>query len=202
MLIRGAAKLQRPQCGGRQRCGGSEEYPLRTAMALRTDRADLRRRAARHRSLLALHRQGQAGQANPLTKPTAKLLRGCLSDRDAAPTDPLFPNRHGRQLSRDAVADLLSKHVTTATRQSPSLAEKHVTPHVLRHTAAMALLHAGVDISTIALWLGHATTKATEVYLHADLALKEQALARTAPPAVGRNRYHAADSLIRFLQSW
>ena len=145
--------------------------------------------------------KGRRARQTPLTKPTAKLLRGWLSHRDAAPADPLFPNRHRGRLSRDAVADLLSKHVTTATRSCPSLAEKHVTPHVLRHTAAMALLHAGVDISTIALWLGHATTKATEVYLHADLALKEQALARTAPPGVGRNSYHADDSLIRFLES-
>jgi len=145
--------------------------------------------------------KGRRARHTPLTKPTARLLRSWISERSATPADPLFPNRHGGRLSRDAVAELLSKHVTTAATRCPSLASKHITPHVLRHTAAMALLHAGVDASTIALWLGHATTKATEVYIHADLELKEQALARTAPPAVGRNRYHAPDPLIRFLES-
>jgi integrase/recombinase XerD len=145
--------------------------------------------------------KGRRARQTPVTKPTAKLLRGWLTERHATPTDPLFPNRHGGRLSRDAIADLLAKHVATATPRCPSLAAKHITPHVLRHTAAMALLHAGIDTSTIALWLGHATTKATQIYIHADLALQEQALARIAPPTVGRNRYHAPDPLIRFLES-
>ncbi|MDP4511518.1 tyrosine-type recombinase/integrase [Nonomuraea turcica] len=79
--------------------------------------------------------------------------------------------------------------------------KQRATPHTLRHTAAMALLHAGVDTSTIALWLGHATTKATDVYLHADLATKEKALARTALPSVGTRRYRPGDTLLAFLEN-
>jgi integrase/recombinase XerD len=87
-----------------------------------------------------------------------------------------------------------------AARQCPTLSTKNVTPHTLRHTAAMNLLHAGVDTSTIALWLGHAGTKATQAYLHADLALKEAALARTSPPAARRHRYQPPDHLLAFLE--
>lgn len=145
--------------------------------------------------------KGRKHRRVPLTRPTARLLRDWLAERHAAPNDPLFPNRAGGRLSTDAVADLLSKHVTTAAKQCPSLTGKHVSPHTLRHTCAMNLLHAGVDLATIGLWLGHATTKATSIYLHADLALKEQALARTAPPAVGQQRYQPTDTLLTFLES-
>ena len=88
-----------------------------------------------------------------------------------------------------------------ATAACSTLASKNVTPHTMRHTAAMTLLHAGVDTSTIALWLGHASTKATDVYLHADMALKERALARTAQGTENAKRYHPADSLLAFLES-
>lgn len=145
--------------------------------------------------------KGRKDRCTPLTRPTAQLVRDRLTERRGGPTDPLFPNRAGGRLSTDAVADLLAKHVTTAARRCPSLATKRVSPHTLRHTAAMTLLHAGADTSTIALWLGHAGTKATQVYLHADLALKEAALARTAPPAVERARYHPPDQLLAFLES-
>jgi integrase/recombinase XerD len=144
--------------------------------------------------------KGRKQRCTPLPRPTARLLRQWITDRHAAPGDPLFPNRTGGHLSRDAVADLLDKYVPTAAAACPTLASKTVTPHTLRHTAAMRLLHAGVDTSTIALWLGHASTKATDVYLHADMALKEQALARTAPPAGGAKRYHPTDTLLAFLE--
>jgi integrase/recombinase XerD len=145
--------------------------------------------------------KGRKQRVTPLTRPTARLLRRWIDDRHAAPADPLFPNRAGGHLSRDAVADLLDKYVPIAASSCPTLATKNVTPHTLRHTAAMALLHAGVDTSTIALWLGHASTKATDVYLHADLAIKEKALARTAPPGVGTRRYRPGDRLLAFLEN-
>jgi site-specific recombinase XerD len=145
--------------------------------------------------------KGRKQRCTPLTKPTARLLQRWITARHAAPGDPLFPNRAGGHLSRDAVADLLDKHLPTAVERCPALASKNVTPHTLRHTAAMALLTAGVDTSTIALWLGHASTKATDVYLHADLALKERALARTAPRDIATKRYRPTDSLLNFLEN-
>jgi len=145
--------------------------------------------------------KGRKQRVTPLIRPTARLLQRWITDRSAKPGDPLFPNRAGGRLSRDAVADLLIKYIPIAAATCPTLVAKNVTPHTLRHTAAMALLHAGVDTSTIALWLGHASTKATDVYLHADLATKEKALARTAPPGVGTRRYRPGDSLLNFLES-
>jgi site-specific recombinase XerC len=145
--------------------------------------------------------KGRKERCTPLTRSSVTVLRDWLSERAGAPGDPLFPSRNGGRLSPDAVADLLTKHVETAAFQCPSLATKRVTPHVLRHSCAMALLHAHVDISTIALWLGHSGTKATQVYSHADLVLKEQALARTAPHAVARHRYKAPDTLLAFLEA-
>jgi integrase/recombinase XerD len=112
----------------------------------------------------------------------------------------LFPNVHGGALSPDAVQGLLARHVATAARLCPSLQRKRVTPHVLRHSAAMELLQAGVDISVIALWLGHESIKTTQVYLHAHLALKEAALARIEPcDGQKRGRYKPADRLLAFL---
>ena len=145
--------------------------------------------------------KGRKERCTPLTRPTARVVRDWLTERHGEPTDPLFPNRAGGRLSADAAADLLAKHLATAADRCPSLKAKRVSPHTLRHTAAMTLLRAGVDTSTIALWLGHAGTKATQVYLHADLALKEAALARTAPPTVGRVRYQPPDQLLAFLES-
>ena len=102
-------------------------------------------------------------------------------------------------MSSDAVTTMITKHAHTAARACPSIAGKTVTPHTLRHTAAMTLLHAGVDITVIALWLGHESPGTTRVYLHADMALKESAIARTAPPGTQPGRYQAPDSLLAFL---
>ncbi|MFF3159865.1 tyrosine-type recombinase/integrase [Streptomyces sp. NPDC057910] len=145
--------------------------------------------------------KGRKQRCTPLTKPTARLLQRWITTRHAAPGDPLFPSRGGGHLSSDAVADRLHKYLPAAAERCPALVSKNVTPHTLRHTAAMALLTAGVDTSTIALWLGHASTKATDVYLHADLAMKEQALARTAPRSTPTKRYRPADSLLSFLEN-
>jgi integrase len=137
----------------------------------------------------------------PLTPATAKLLKAWLHQRRARPDDPVFATRNGAPLSTDAVEDLVDKHTATATADCPSLAAKRVTPHTLRHTCAMNLLGAGVDLTTIALYLGHANTRATEIYLHADLALKERALARTAPTPAAARRYRPPDALLAFLES-
>lgn len=145
--------------------------------------------------------KGRKQRVTPLTSQTVAVLTVWLRERAGNPSDPLFPSRRGRPLTTDAVAWLLTKHVTTATRRCPTLASKNVTPHVLRHTAAMRLLQAGVDTSVIALWLGHESVQSTQVYLHADLALKEQALARTTPPQTAPGRYRPTDKLLAFLEA-
>jgi integrase/recombinase XerD len=129
------------------------------------------------------------------------ILRDWLREREGRPDDSLFPTHTGTTLSRDALEHRLATHATTATHQYPQLHSKRVTPHVLRHTAAMRLLQAGVDTSIIALWLGHEQTDTTQIYLHADLALKEQALARTKPPDVTAGRYRPPDTLLAFLEA-
>ena len=116
------------------------------------------------------------------------------------PGDPLFPTSRGQPLSRDAVELLVARHAETAQAASPTLRGKTVSPHVLRHTAAMSLLHAGVDITVIALWLGHERTETTQIYIHADQTIKQRALDRTTPPGIRPGRYHPPDSLLAFLE--
>lgn len=128
-------------------------------------------------------------------------MRAWLHERNGQPADPLFPTVHGGQLSRDAVEDLLAKHVRTASSHCPSLKQKRVSPHVLRHAAAMDLLLHGVDRSVIALWLGHESVETTQVYLHANMQLKQAALAKTAPLDVRTGRYSPGDRLLAFLKS-
>ena len=143
--------------------------------------------------------KGRKQRITPLTRQTIGVLRAWLAENPGAPTCPLFPANHGGRLSRDAVERLLAKHAAVAAQRCPTLTVKHVSPHVLRHTSAMRLLHAGVDTTVIALWLGHESTRTTDIYLQADLALKEKALARTAPPRTHAGRYRAPDSLLAFL---
>jgi integrase/recombinase XerD len=145
------------------------------------------------------HGKGRKDRATPLTSQTVKVLRAWLAERAAAPAEPLFPTRAGHPLSRDAVERLVAKHATAAAMTCPSITAKNVTPHTLRHSTAMALLHAGVDTSVIALWLGHEDAETTQVYLHADMTIKEQALARVLPPHTKPGRYHAPDTLLAFL---
>jgi integrase len=147
------------------------------------------------------HGKGRKDRVTPLTKPVARLLADWLTELRPAPTGLVFPTRIGGRLSTDAVADLLAKHLAVAARGCPSLAGKNVTPHTLRHTTAMDLLHAGVDTTVIALWLGHASTRSTNPYLHADLKIKEAALALTAPHPAARHRYQPTDTLLAFLES-
>lgn len=145
--------------------------------------------------------KGRKERVTPLTSQTVAVLRVWLRQQPGNPGDPLFPTRRGGRLSPDAIQWLVAKYTTVATPQCASLRGKHVTPHTLRHSAAMSLLQAGVDLSTIALWLGHESPRSTQPYLHADLALKERALARTAPPNTKPGRYRPPDTLLAFLKS-
>ncbi len=150
---------------------------------------------------LRCHGKGRKERITPLTTQTCRLLRVWLTEQRGEPDDPLFPSRRRGALSRDAVALLVTKHAAAAGQRCAALAGKTVSPHVLRHTCAMSLLAVGVDISVIALWLGHEGTETTQIYLHADLAIKERALARTAPAGTKPGRYHAPDSLLAFLEA-
>ncbi len=147
------------------------------------------------------HGKGRKDRATPLTRQTITVLRAWLAERRGRPGDPLFPTRAGRRLSRDAVERLVARHAAAAATRCPSLAGKNVTPHTLRHSAAMALLHAGVDTSVISLWMGHEDPASTQIYLHADMTIKEKALARVQPPTAQPGRYHAPDSLLAFLDT-
>jgi integrase/recombinase XerD len=145
--------------------------------------------------------KGRKQRCTPLTRPTVTTLRAWMRERGGQPADPLFPTSRGRALSRDTVALLITRHAATAGQSCPSLQAKTVTPHTLRHTAAMRLLHAGVDTSVIALWMGHEKTDTVQIYLHADLSLKERALARTTPPGTTPGRYRPPDDLLAFLEA-
>jgi len=139
-------------------------------------------------------------RCTPLRPDVSKALRAWLSEIDSASDAPVFPSSRGGRLSHDAVQRLVAKHAAAASRRCRSLAKKRVTPHVLRHSAAMALLHSGVDRTVIAMWLGHESVETTQIYLHADMRLKEQAMARTTPTAVAPGRYRPDDSLLAFLE--
>jgi integrase/recombinase XerD len=144
--------------------------------------------------------KGRKDRITPLTAQGAQALKTWLAERRGTAAEPLFPSLRRGPLSRDAVALLLSKHAKAAARTCRSLATKDVTPHVLRHTCAMQLLAAGIDVTVIALWLGHEQIESTNMYLHADLGIKERALARTAPASIKPGRYRAPDSLLAFLE--
>ena len=145
--------------------------------------------------------KGRKQRCTPLRRETAAVMAAWLRERNGQPTDPVFPSIRGGALSRDAVERLVANHAKTAQRRCASLVRKHVTPHVLRHTAAMDLLQHGVDRAVIALWLGHESVETTQMYLHADMRLKEQALARTAPLNLAPRRYQPRDRLLAFLES-
>ncbi len=145
--------------------------------------------------------KGRKTRCIPLRKEITAALRLWLRERNAQPTEVLFPSARGRPMSRDGVEYLLAKHVAAARLRCPTLKSKRVTPHVLRHTTAMDLLEHGVDRSVIALWLGHESMETTQTYLHANLALKQRALAKTEPFTGQSRRYRPPDQLMAFLQS-
>jgi len=145
--------------------------------------------------------KGRKQRVTPLTRGMVAVLRVWLAERAGQPPEPLFTTCSGHVLSRDALERRLAKHAASAARTCPSLSHKRITMHVLRHTAAMRLLHAGVDTSVIALWLGHEQVETTQIYLHADLALKERALARTTPAHTTPGRYRPPDAILAFLEA-
>jgi site-specific recombinase XerD len=150
---------------------------------------------------VSCHGKGRKDRITPLLTGTVTTLKNWLAERAGGPSDPLFATRRGRTLTRDAIEHRLAKHTASAAERCPSLHSKRVSAHVLRHTSAMQLLHAGVDTAVIALWLGHEREETTQIYLHADLRLKEQALARTKPPTTKPGRFRPSDSLLAFLES-
>jgi integrase/recombinase XerD len=161
-------------------------------------RTDLHLGAGAH---VACHGKGRKDRITPLTTATVAVLRDWLGEQRGDPTDPLFPTRRGRPLSRDAIEHRITLYAAKAAIDCPTLHGKTITAHVLRHTTAMRLLQAGVDTSVIALWLGHASVDTTQIYLHADMNLKEKALARTRPPNGRTGRYQPPDSLIAWLEA-
>lgn len=145
--------------------------------------------------------KGRKQRSTPLRQDTLKILDVWLNERAGGADDPLFPTVRGTKLSRDALECLVRKHTLAASKSCPSLIGKRVSPHVLRHSTAMELLHHGVDQSVIALWLGHESVETTQVYIHADLRLKEQALARIAARESRPGRYRPDDALLAFLEA-
>ena len=143
--------------------------------------------------------KGRKQRITPLTAATTAVLGGWLAERSGQAADPLFITRRGTPLSRDALERRIARYTATAALTCPTLREKKVSPHVLRHSAAMQLLNAGVDTSVIALWMGHENVATTQVYIHADLALKERAIARTAPQGTPPGRYKPPDIVLAFL---
>lgn len=154
-----------------------------------------------HGAHVRCYGKGRKERCTPLNRQVTRVLRAWLRERNGAPCDALFPSLRGSPLSADAVQRLVTKYATLAREQCRSLKGKRISPHVLRHTTAVHLLQAGVDRSVIALWLGHEHLETTQIYLAADLAMKERALARTAPLPAHVPRYRPADALLTFLQS-
>jgi integrase/recombinase XerD len=144
--------------------------------------------------------KGRKERCTPLARPTVAVLKAWIREQGREDSKTLFPSSRGGPLSADGVQHLLARHVTQARKACVSLRKKRVSPHVLRHAAAMELLQAGVDRAVIALWLGHESVDTTQIYLDADLALKEQALAKTNPIKRAPKRYQPEDELLTFLK--
>jgi site-specific recombinase XerD len=170
---------------------------LRISELIGLTRADVHLGPGAH---LSCHGKGRKDRITPLTSSTVTELRDWLTEYDGSQNAPLFSTRRGDKLSRDAIEHRLTHYARQAADRCASLHGKTITAHVLRHTTAMRLLHAGVDTSVIALWLGHESVDTTQIYLHADLELKEKALARTRPPHSRTGRYQPSDSLIAWLE--
>lgn len=145
--------------------------------------------------------KGRKERATPLTRATVNVLRAWLNEIASSDDAIVFPNARGTRLSADAVQHLLAKHVEHACKNCPSLRDKRVTPHVLRHTAAMELLQAGVERSVIALWLGHESIETTQIYLDANLQIKQAALDKVDPHTGHLGRFRPDDLLLAFLKA-
>lgn len=171
---------------------------LRLSELTGLQRADLSMGTGAHVRVVG---KGRKERCTPLSRNTRAVMTAWLQEPAIAPGQPLFPNARGGRLSAHGVHYLLAKHVDTAAQACPSLKRKRVTPHVLRHTTAMDLLQAGVEQAVIALWLGHESIETTQIYFDANLALKEQVLAKTTPPDGTPGRYRPDDKLLAFLKS-
>jgi len=145
--------------------------------------------------------KGRKERCTPLTKPTIVGLKAWIREQGAESTNILFPSSRGGRLSADAVQYMVRKYVKVAGKKCPSLTRKRVSPHVLRHTTAMELLQGGVDKTLIALWLGHESAETTQIYLDANLRMKEEALSKVAPIKTKAGRYQPDDHLLAFLKS-
>ena len=145
--------------------------------------------------------KGRKTRCTPLGREVAAALEPWLAERGGGPDEPVFPSSRGGFLSADALQRLVARYIATASAKCSSLAGRSITPHTLRHTTAMTLLRRGVDQTVIALWLGHESTETTQVYLHADMRLKERALGHSHPSGVPPSRFKPSDSLLAFLQS-
>lgn len=150
---------------------------------------------------VCVYGKGRKERTVPLWKETIKHLKKWIKEIDVDSKSPLFPNASGRFLTRSGVESRLKRAVADAACQCPSLEKKIVSPHTIRHTTAMHLLQSGVDITVIALWLGHESTETTHMYVEADLAMKERALDRLEQPKSNQSRYRPSDDLLKFLDS-
>jgi site-specific recombinase XerD len=171
---------------------------LRVSELIRLRRADVVLGRGAH---VRCEGKGRKQRCTPLGRDTAALVDTWLRADLKPESNWVFPSRRGGPLSRDAIEELVARYAHVAQQGCPSLKEKRVTPHVLRHSAAMRLLAHGVDRSVIALWLGHESVDTTQMYLHADLRLKERALACVEPLGVTPARYRPDDTLLSFLES-
>ena len=160
--------------------------------------ADIRTQAGPHVHCTG---KGRKERDTPLLPATVRILKAWLAERGGQPGDPLFPGPSGQRLSRDAVERRVRLYHQRASAGCRSLAAKHVTVHTLRHSAAMRLLRAGVDITVIALWLGHESLTSTQAYIHADMQQKQEAIEKTAPPGSKQKRYRPPDHLLEFLEN-
>jgi len=154
-----------------------------------------------HSAHVTIHGKGRKERTVPLWKETTHRLKDWLRHFDSKPDAPLFPNRHGHPLTRSGIENRLKEAVKRATHTCSSLSGRDVSPHVLRHTTAMHMLQSGVDISVIALWLGHESSSTTHMYVEADLSMKERALSKVQAPSMRRLRYQAQDGVLQFLES-
>ncbi len=148
---------------------------------------------------LRCHGKGRKDRVVPLRRDSVAALRAWIEERRGGPDEPVFANQRGRPLTHDSLNYLLAKNLAVARMTCPSLRQKRVSPHSLRHTCAMTLLQSGVDQATIALWLGHESVATTYIYLHADLKLKEKAMAKTTPLGKLVQRYQPEDKVLKFL---
>ena len=152
-------------------------------------------------SAISLHGKGRKHRVIPLWKRTSRSICNWLPQIIQSPQNPLFPNRHGKQMTRSGVAKQLQSAVSIARKRIPTLANKNVSPHTIRHTTAMHLLQAGVDLSVIALWLGHENINTTHHYMQADIQMKRKALSKMDAPGVAVARFKPSRNVLSFLDS-